>query len=62
VLPLPFIAFADNIEDYSCNEGKEVYRYIGKIILLLLFLLFSHRIIINKKKWFIKIGDRQSMN
>jgi len=55
-LPLPFIAFADKIEDYSSNEGKEVYCYIGKIIFLLLFLLFRHRIIINKKKGFIKIG------
>jgi len=62
MLPLPFIAFADDIEDYSCNEGKEVYCYIGKIIPLLLFLLFRHRIIINKKKGFIKIGDGQSMN
>jgi len=57
VLPLPFIAFADKTEDYSCNEGKEVYCYIGKIIFLFLFLLFRRKISINKKKGFIKIGD-----
>jgi len=48
MLPLTFIAFADNVEDYSSNEGKEVYRYIAKIILL--SLLFSYKIITNKSK------------